>query len=64
MTPTADSWGYVSDVSAARILRIKPATLANWRSRGHGPPYYKIGKQVLYRPDDVDRWIVGQRRQP
>jgi hypothetical protein len=55
---------YISDVLAAARLRIKPGTLANWRWRKHGPAYFKIGNQVLYKPADVDSWIETQRRSP
>jgi hypothetical protein len=53
--------GYISDVLAAAEIGIKPGTLANWRCRGRGPVYFKVGHQVLYRPADVDDWIVAQR---
>lgn len=37
-------------------------TLRNWRFLGRGPDYLKIGKRVLYRADDVDRWITSRVR--
>ncbi len=31
-------------------------TLANWRTRGEGPPYVKIGSRVLYPIEKLDAW--------
>ncbi|NQX95311.1 MAG: hypothetical protein HRT64_10425 [Erythrobacter sp.] len=39
-------------------------TLENWRVRGEGPPYIKVGKgrnaRVLYDPEQVDKWLAAQ----
>ena len=43
---------------------MTPGTLANWRWRGHGPPYLKIGRKVTYLRNDVDRWKLSQRHDP
>jgi hypothetical protein len=41
---------------AKRSGKIAPRTLANWRSRGLGPKFAKIGGRVLYRLADVEAW--------
>lgn len=33
--------------------QVTCATLATWRSRGHGPKFVKVGGRVLYRLADV-----------
>ena len=33
--------------------QVTSATLATWRSRGHGPKFVKVGGRVLYRLADV-----------
>ena len=38
---------------AAEILGIAPASLANMRCFGRGPPYVKRGARVFYRLDEV-----------
>lgn len=38
-------------------LGVPSATLANWRYQGYGPPFVKVGRQVRYRIDDLDRWL-------
>jgi len=35
---------------------ITVRTLANWRSRGEGPEYLKVGGRVLYPLEKVQEW--------
>lgn len=44
----------------ARYLRQEPHTLANWRSKGTGPRYRKVGREVLYDWADVEAWLNEQ----
>lgn len=30
---------------------------AQMRYRGTGPKFFKVGRKVYYRPEDVDAWI-------
>ncbi len=48
-------------VEAAAYLRIPVATLRYWRHLGTGPAGFRLGRRVMYRREDVDRWI-GQRQ--
>ena len=41
-------------------LGVPSGTLANWRYQGHGPPFVKVGRQVRYRTDDLDRWLRAE----
>lgn len=36
-------------------------TLANWRSAGKGPKFYRVGKHVMYRLSDVTAWLEEER---
>jgi hypothetical protein len=46
----------------AEYLRDIPVkTLAEWRSRGIGPAYMKIGRYVRYRWSDVLAWEETRR---
>lgn len=38
------------------------STLNKMRVSGRGPAYYKIGRVVVYDPDDVDEWLANNRR--
>lgn len=47
---------------AAGILKVKVATLKDWRVRGVGPYYIRSGpKFIRYRQSDIDAWLDGQR---
>ena len=41
---------------AAAVLNVSPRTLALWRSNGAGPAYYKVGKRIYYRIDDLEKY--------
>ena len=38
--------------------------LAQWRHRGVGPAFYKLGKKVVYRGADLNEWAEAQRVEP
>lgn len=38
--------------------------LAQWRHRGTGPAYYKLGRKILYRGDDLNAWAEANRVEP
>lgn len=38
--------------------------LAQWRHRGVGPAFYKLGKKVIYRGVDLNAWAEAQRVEP
>jgi hypothetical protein len=38
--------------------------LAQWRHRGIGPPYYKLGRKVVYRGSDLNDWLNANRVDP
>lgn len=52
---------YLSSTEAAAYLRLSPATLATWRSRGGSPPFSKLGSRVVYRRTDLERFALERR---
>jgi hypothetical protein len=46
------------------VLRKPEKTLAEWRSRGIGPRYIKVGRDVRYRRSDLDAWITEHTVDP
>src|ERR1700739_4892559 len=54
----------VSTEKAAARLHVSPRTLEKWRVTGFGPPYYKVGRLVLYSLHELDEWIDRGRRLP
>lgn len=57
----------LSSEQAAEIMKRAPQTLANMRSKGHGPSYLKVGHwrqaPVLYRRSEIERWLNNQVRE-
>jgi excisionase family DNA binding protein len=49
---------------AADYLRVPVATLAAWAYRHTGPQFYRVGRRVLYRRAELDRWIEDQKVNP
>lgn len=46
---------------AAVFLRTPVGTLRYWRHLGIGPLGFRIGKRVVYRREDLERWVITQR---
>jgi hypothetical protein len=47
---------------ASAVLRTPVATLRYWRHLGSGPDGFRLGRRVLYRREDGDRWVAEQQR--
>ena len=47
-----------NDVEAAKYLGLNSAqTLRNWRFLGKGPAYCRLGRRIVYRQEDLDRFL-------
>jgi excisionase family DNA binding protein len=44
----------------ADYLGVPFATIYAWRYRGEGPPGFRVGRHIRYRPTDVEAWIEHQ----
>ena len=40
------------------------AKLAQWRHKNMGPPYYKLGRKIVYRGADLNDWAASRRVEP
>lgn len=38
--------------------------LAQWRHKGLGPAYYKLGRKVIYHGSDLNAWAEAQKVKP
>ena len=38
---------------------IMAGTLANKRSKGEGPVYFKVGRKIIYRPEDIEAYLFS-----
>ena len=46
---------------AAERTGLSISTLAKLRLSGKGPTYIKLGRRVIYKPQDIDSWIELHR---
>ena len=44
----------------ADYLGVPVPTLYQWRYRREGPPGFRVGRYIRYRPTDVQQWIERQ----
>ena len=45
---------------AAALISRSGDTLRHWRRTNVGPPWAKIGRRIVYRQSDIERWIEQQ----
>jgi hypothetical protein len=50
--------GFLTEAELAARYRglVSAGTLRNWRSQGRGPPFVKVGRQVLYPIVGLEAW--------
>jgi len=56
-TDSARSGRYCTEQKAASYLDVKVSTLRDWRFRGSGPPFSKLGRLVRYDFAALDQWM-------
>ena len=64
----AEAEELLTEIAAAALLGLRPATLCSWRSRGHGPRFLRLGHKrrppVRYRLADVLRFRDARATDP
>jgi DNA-binding transcriptional MerR regulator len=58
---SAENQQLLTLIEAADLLRTPVATLRYWRHRGIGPDSFRLGRRVVYRREDLDRWVLTRR---
>ncbi len=56
-----DASGYITDVELAERIKVSRVTIQGWRQRGEGPPFYRIGRRIIYDWAEVETWVREQR---
>jgi hypothetical protein len=51
-----------SNTETAAELGIAPGTLDNWRVKGCGPHFVKVGGCIKYRDEDIQAYITSRIR--
>ena len=42
----------------AALFKLPEATLTTWRAQRTGPRFYRVGRHVRYRRDDLEAWLL------
>lgn len=63
-TPPKTRTSLGTSAEVAEYLGVPEHTLAQWRYRGSGPRYIRVGRHVRYRWPDVDRWLDENSTDP
>ena len=56
--------GLLTTQEAAHRLGLAIGTLQNWRIRGEGPAWVRLGRAVRYRETDLERFIDQHQVHP
>ena len=56
--------GYSNEAETAEQLNVAIATLRKWRALRKGPPWVKVGRQVIYADQSRETWLRGQEVVP
>ena len=62
ITETANPEQLMTEKDVAGLICITQRALQNWRLRGGGPEYVKIGRSVRYQRRDVMKFIEDRKR--
>jgi predicted DNA-binding transcriptional regulator AlpA len=52
---------FLTEFEVAKLVRLSRRTLERRRLDGSGPVFTKLGRRVVYRRDDVERWADQNR---
>lgn len=62
--PTLDSTSLLDSLVSPSTLAARLGTtersLSEWRIKGRGPRFIRVGRSVRYRPEAVDSWLLSQ----
>ncbi|MBE4719992.1 AlpA family transcriptional regulator [Pseudarthrobacter sp. AB1] len=62
-TSISISSNLLTPATLAERLDVNERTLSEWRIRGCGPAYIRLGKTTRYRTEAVDTWLLAQEHQ-
>jgi hypothetical protein len=54
--------GLLSEDETARELGRCRRTLKRWRDLREGPPFIRVGRQILYRREAVRDWLISREQ--
>lgn len=45
----------------ADMARTSPSTVRYWRHQGLGPAGFRLGRKIVFRREDVERWLAERQ---
>ena len=64
VSPQGDAPPFLSTCKAAALLTFSPRTLDRFREIGKGPPYFQLGRRIVYACEDLLEWAWSKRVSP
>jgi predicted DNA-binding transcriptional regulator AlpA len=52
----------LNERDVAELLALDVRTIQNWRQRGGGPRFVRLGGAVRYRPSDIEAFVEAGMR--
>lgn len=62
--PPANRRPLATPEELSEYLKIPVDTLKDWRYRGEGPKWNRVGRHPRYKWDDIDAWYDAQPKKP
>lgn len=56
-----DSAELLTPKAVAQIYKFSEKTLANWRTLGIGPDFFKVGNRCFYRRTEIEEFVEMRR---
>jgi predicted DNA-binding transcriptional regulator AlpA len=53
---------FLNQAELAERWRLSERTIEKWRSTGRGPQHLKLGRRVVYRLEDIERFEIENIR--
>ena len=63
-TPQNEPDELLTEVAAAKQLKLSIRTLQAWRCRGEGPPFVRVGRAIRYELTAIRDWLRSNTVMP
>lgn len=61
-TPSILDDRLLDKIETARVMNCSLALVHKWVQQGTGPKHVKIGRRVMFRESELNRWVAAQTR--
>ncbi|MFL6046957.1 MAG: helix-turn-helix domain-containing protein [Propionibacteriaceae bacterium] len=58
-----ESQDVLSIQEVAKLLKVPISAIYAWNRPGVGPPFYKVGRKLLYRKSNARKWLAKHSSQ-